>query len=851
MFKFFLNFPTIPQVGRIEISEPFGFDGATHSVSQDDKRFGRDVVLGNEESELIFTRELFEKMNTSQFLPNGDVIDYASHGFDYLLDIRKTDGWEGEVQFIIQRDGIDFTTGDIDYFTSIFDYDSIKVKIIQNTKREEVKRNEDVVVNAFSDKDINGDFIRPCDAFNILLKAKPIVQVSRYSLDKFYDNLTLNGLAYYGLGNQILQSDIKDTLTFFPAINFTNGNDFVYIRADNELSNIKVEISEFDLELLTVNFVGANGLSLEMKWGVDIGTAQTHVFQKKSTVGFFDTSFEFTIPYIPQSGKIWIYLLAETNFATVDFKTWKTKITGTTTAFDSVIKGVRLIDLIKYTAKSISGLDVIAPMYDVGGEHYNNFAFSGYMLGGLNDKPFNNTFKSLMNVLTELNADYQINPTNLEIYPYSGYYANTEIGAFSQEPDTDTTNEYNKRYFLKTVQYDYKKSSKGRETNTENTIDDIHGQTQWLFPTNKADNNFVVDIDHIRSAFLIEEQRRKATNVNDTNSLENDTNLFLMECVDLAPSTTRTIRGTFSQQWDSPNLKILSTNFNWSALGIGISSIITITREGNDYVYSIVDITPTVITLVGGGVGNQVSGTFFMEIMYTISGVQFTNRTNEGFTSIEGVENPTNYSNLSYSIGRNLRNFYQYLNTAGSYINGKEISNTKFENNGNLVSQRITDDFIVTDKANIPINANRILNPIIHNITVLAPFDEATQLFEDIQNIKGFIRCQTLEGKVIKGYPIKAEYLWKEGELDLRLEEKFEVDGIAITKVGDVIFINETGYLEKNGLFWFKINGIYVSLYDDKNILLANTERWTNVSINGVFYENIVDFSDALSILLN
>lgn len=876
MFKFFLNFPTIPQVGRIEISEPFGFDGATHSVSQDDKRFGRDVVLGNEESELIFTRELFEKMNTSQVLPNGDVIDYASHGFDYLLDIRKTDGWEGEVQFIIQRNGIDFTTGDIDYFTSIFDYDSIKVKIIQNTKREEVKRNQDVVVNAFSDKDVNGNDIPPCQAVNILLKAKPIVQVSEWTFTGedgvFSDSdLPSKPLAGFNFASNLVKSNVNDSYSFFERFmrSVPSGDDFdnfKYIKAKTNLTNIKIEHSvEMTYTVSqTSSFQGAGAVALYLVYGNDFSIQSTNpkrivLYNDTWTIGTEKTvnvnqTFEYTINEIEQGGGVWLlwYVVGVADCDVNGVVTeQKTTITATSTAFDSVIKGVRLIDLIKHNVMSISGLDVTAPMYDINGVHYNNFAFSGYMLGGLNDKPFNNTFKGLMGVPNELNADYQINPDNLEIRPYADFYANTEIGSFSQEPDTDTTSEYNKRYFLKTVQYDYKKSSKGRETNTENTIDDVHGQTQWLFPSNKADNNFVVDLDHIRSAFLIEEQRRKATNVNETSSLENDSNLFLMECLDLPSGTTGNIAGTFTQQWDSPNLKILSTNFNWSSLGIGMSSFVTLTIDNTQYVYSVVSIEPTVITLIGGGIGNQVSGTFFMEIEYTIVGVNYINRTNEGFTTIEGVENGTNYGNLSYSIGRNLRNFYQYLNTAGTYINGKEISNTKFENNGNLVSKRVEDSFTVTDKANILINSNRILNPVIHNITVLATFDEATQLFEDIQTVKGFVRCQTLEGKVIKGYPIKAEYLWKEGELDLRLEEKFEVDGIAITKVGDTIFINEMGYSEKSGLFWFKINGIYVSLYDDKNILLANTERWENVSINGIFYENVLDFSNALTILLN
>ena len=42
-------------IGRIEISEPFGFDGSTNKVEQD-SFYGRDVVLGDEDIDLIIDR---------------------------------------------------------------------------------------------------------------------------------------------------------------------------------------------------------------------------------------------------------------------------------------------------------------------------------------------------------------------------------------------------------------------------------------------------------------------------------------------------------------------------------------------------------------------------------------------------------------------------------------------------------------------------------------------------------------------------------------------------------------------------------------------------------------------------
>jgi len=84
-------------------------------------------------------------------------------------------------------------------------------------------------------------------------------------------------------------------------------------------------------------------------------------------------------------------------------------ITLTSTAIDTIVKAVRYIDLLKHAYKSVSGEDVICPDWDVSGEHYNNFATNGYLLGQVTDKPFNNTLKDLLKIPMERNGGYQIN----------------------------------------------------------------------------------------------------------------------------------------------------------------------------------------------------------------------------------------------------------------------------------------------------------------------------------------------------------------------------------------------------------------------------------------------------------
>ena len=890
MFKFKLEFPTIEQVGTIYVSEPFGFDSSTHSVNQDEKRFGRDVILGNEDIELEFTREEFERLDAEQTLINGKKTNYATHGFDYLIDLKNTYGWEAKAKFIIEKDNVDFLTGYIDFYTAIVSYDSIKFKIIQRNLFEKIKRNEKVVVDAFSDKALDDTEITPCQTIDILLKAKPIIQNSSLNAPDNKVVFSSGNLIAPGFFNgikNITNSQIQDTFTWlfdsstalFPTTDYDNPpQNFRILRAKNTLSFLKVKLK---LNIKTEWFDGGLPNNFQIFGYFAKGSSINETFEEfKDSINdngivFYDTGalgpttgvYEYTrndeveidLPYTINQGEVLYFVFLHgggnsTQISKTTFIDCSIDIIATSTSIDSVIKGVRLIDLLKHNIQSVGNVDLISPMYDVGGTHYNNFVFNGYMLGRVDDKPFNNTFESLMNIPSELCSDYQINPNNVEILPYDDFYKNVEIGSFKQNPDIETTTEYNKRYFVKTVDYSYKTSSKGRETNTQNTIDDVHGQTQWLYPSERAENNLKIELDHIRSAFIIEEQRRQAVDVNQTNSLQNDTNLFIIKCVQIPPATTKTINAVLIQQWNEPYLSILSTNFNWTTLGMTVGQIITVTNAGVDYSYSVIELTPNTIKLQGGGAGNQISGEFSMSITYILTGVQYMNHTNEGFQTIEGIEGSDNYSNLLYSIGRNLKTWYKYLATCGIYLKGKLITNTQFDNNGNLFTKLFSETVGTQDNAPIvidDISESKILTPIIHNLTVLCDFNEATQLFEDIQSLKGFIRCETLDNKVIKGYPKKAEYLWKDGELDLVLEEKFEMNGITIVRDGNSIFVNETGYSEKIGLFWFRINGIYVSLYDEKNILLANTERWDNVSINGVKYTDVVEFSDALTIAIN
>jgi len=911
-FKHFLRFVDLPEIGTIKISEPFGFDGSSHKVKQDDGRFGRDVVIGNEEIELTITRDHFEIMEGYQTLQDGVAFNYASQGFDYVASEIKQKGWEAEIEYILEYNGNLFTTGIIDGYTAIVSQDEIKFKVIQNTKREEIKRREDIYVNAFSDKDLDDNPITPCSTTNILLKAKPVLKIStwedtgnqvvgsgatRLVLATFPDTGVVKADSFLGANNiqSVTNYGIENTETYMFPLQTLNDDlitfdvlNYKYLTAINQLTNITVKITDLDAKHRQYTRNNGSATTLDGSGYLElfalVGYPDERLLHAEKYVMYrydygFNTSTPYTslpsnislnIPLIEKGQSLYIYMAAWTTaeidvpnpldftavFTGYEITTVMTKgkieITATSTAIDSVVKGVRLIDLMKHNVKSVGGVPLIAPDYDVNGEHYNNFAFNGYLLGQIIDKPFNNRFKDICDIPQEICADYQINPTNVEIQTYANFYKNIELASFLELPDNENQSIFNKRYFLKEYWLGYNKSSDARETNGRNTIDDVHTDSQWMFESKKTDGVLKLNINHARSAYLIEEARRRATSsAEKTTSLQYDESLFLLDCVEIAPGLRKEFNANLRYRVnDLGQLLILSDEtFSWNLLGFNIGNTITITEVSGTNNYTVVAYSPTLITLSGIGFTPSGQGSAVFSINYPITNVGYTNRTNEGYSFIDGVLLPEKYSNLNYSIKRNIQRWFPYLATAGKYIKGKLIKNTLFKVNGELVTRKLSETSSVVDKAPISVDDiadSKILNPIIHKVSVYCDFDKATQLFKDVQDIKGFIRVQLNTNEVIKGYPKELDYEWATNKLTLELEEKYETDFLIITGSGGNAVINGINYLGAS----FSVNNNFVSLYDSQDILISTTQHFTAIELNGVTFTDIDAFTDALTLIL-
>ena len=903
MFKHYLDFKDLPLIGRIEISEPFKFDGSTFEVKREKGRHSRDVMIANQDIELELQREHFELLDIEQVLPDGTIFNLSSHGFDYLLNEINTRGWEMSVEYIINYNGTDFTTGEIDGLTYKVSDNEISFKVTQNTLHSYIKKNDSVKIDAFSDKSISGLTITPCQTQDIFLKAKPLLQVSEW------ENTNENAVAFSltrdiepefptgtgthngrtvkrGANNALIVKSfgVENTLSNFSSEfaldNFYNfpqdGLAFSFLEAKNTLTDINISItdliaysSQTKNDFFGNTVLGGGGsIKFVVKYGYedDVPNLTTIVLYQKNfgfvnstPIEYLPNSFDVNIPKMEQGMKLWIYLQPSTtatfNQNTIDslanyevtavMETIKVKITAASTAISTIVKGIRLYDLLRHQAHSYDTTLNDLGVFNSSSEYWNNFVFNGRMLGNLSNQAFNNEFKdTYASFCDEAFADYQITNNGIEIDFVDNYYKDIEIANFTELPSNDYNYTANSDYSINLFNVKFKKSSSDRTGNEVDTNDDIHTSLQLKMPSKKADAIYNLEFNHIRSAQLIEEQRRKGNQIDGkTRTLENDENLFCLDCVELAPNTENTFTQFLRYRIleDTNALEIVSNGtFVWTNLGMQVGQTISVSftglPTGTTFIITALEDFTIRLSYVNNFPTSNRNGEKSITFTYVLQGVLYTNRTNQGFTLIEGVSNPDNYSNLKYSLKRITNKWLKFINTAGQYLIGQEANVTEIKINNELITRMIGESSDVVDFAPIPITEDRILNGRVFSAKVFCDFDTATELFTEVRDLKGYVRIILNSGNIVKGFIKDARYTWRSQELILTLEEKQD---------------NLITELNTLNIFNYNIVNNFVNLYDSNNNLLLNPKEYQFFSINGIVYDNVDDFTNNLIPLLN
>lgn len=854
---FYLNFKS-DSTGEIQITEAAKFDGASFTLEQEKGRYGRDISFGNEEISLVFYDGLYDTTANPLQLPDGTIVYNLTMGLDFLLDYYKRFGFESEVEFIIKKNDVVFTVGILDFQMAKTDLLTFfECKIIQENNRAIIKRREDTNVDVFKSKDLDGNTIEPLTTERILLKAKPVTQISSWGqrTEQFFSQALACHISPF---QQINKYGIDSTLSFLDPVSVsTPVEDLNLIRALYSMSNIVVNV--YIKYRINTNPIPGN-TKFEFSSGIANQTLPQNTYSEligdvAGNTYIYQKTFNLTTPivagesfraYIKQEGQLF-YTVEECSL----------NISVTSTAVDSVVNGVRYTDLFKQCVKSINGMTVNSTRFDAGGEFYNQFAFNGKLIRQFTDKPFNVNFKDLFEDIQEVNADYQINQDNVFLNVYEDFYPNKEIAAFNQVPFDNFESASNDRYAINNFDYRYQTFEQDRDES--NTIDAFHTNSQYLLPNKFVENTKKVEVKLVRDPFSIESARRQGIQTKDTTSLENDEKMFVIDVIAMSPTEYGSFVNYLMVQNDSGQIKILNSDgensaiFNWTLLGFKNGDYIQISSDGSSFgTYLVVGLEPTVLTVTGTSITD---GKHILQFTYPFTDVSYKNRTSEGFDLIENIDSGDNCSNLRYSIRRNIYHWEQYIATACKYRPTETIQNTYFRNNGSLRSQ-LSGGQIYTENEDINVSSLRtaIIDPIIYKTKVVVDFETMVDLLEDLQLIEagkigGFIRIADTHGRMVKIHPTKLNYVWASELLEIEGEPRLESEFVEVNTIGvDLVEINEVGY-DTDIVFpvKYKTIGDKIQLIDAKGVALINITHFSKIKVNGIIFDTIAELCQALS----
>jgi len=876
---FYLDFKN-DSSGEFLIDEPIGYADIDFNLHQKDKAYGRDISFSGGEAQFTFT-------------------NYRNHYLDKLLYFNHFYGFESKVDLIIRQTGYDDVVAELDFASATSDdFEYFKCKVIQQSSLQIIKRRKSVKIDLFSDKDVDGNPIAPLVPENILLLSKPMYQVSTWEQLGQYDlRLETKGGRIYTInpaGNMI-KSDIDGSKTPFE-INSNNGYNMQYLVATTNLKKITIKLNGCSGLLQPDSDNGGKGtfsFSLEVGYGDFLDPSNISSDNKKILISkrldardndfsFPSTDYVITIDSLKRGQKVWIYYAFVMNEASMfgriecfgNLNIKSIEMTAESSFYNSVTPSFRLIDVMKQVIKSSSGLTISAPRFDIGGEFYDNRLFNGNFLRNAlyntngTKKPFYISLEDIEKSITEMNADYEIDADgNIFFGTEQDFYKSTESGFFDNIQFSQMTKTFNPRFSVNEFHYKYKNFQSLKENEEVNSADNIHGESKYVFTNKMVENKKEINIEWTRDAFLIESNRRKAITVSKDTASQDDDTLFAIDTINTIGDRSFVETSFLQHSFDPVAGKLTLRSdgeINFNLLGIAVGTVFNISapdkNAGNYLVQanakssgSLVDdiVASSSLLLLRystGFININNNGERSTKYTYILSNsvIPYTNYTNQGFTAISNLNANTEYSNLRYSVRRNINNYYQsYLATCNLYHKDISIKNTWYKNNGECIT---TYNGLTLKENEEFIPSNPILSPFMYDNIVFAnvEFTDFISLQNSIRSDRGYIRTIDNNNRVIKIYPINMKYEILSKELTIKAEEKYEPKTMTISTANQFILINNETYVQK--IDWeLRDNKLFI--YDKRRQLLYNGVFFNNVAINDSLTENIVEFESRMNLI--
>jgi len=843
--KFTLDFKS-DNYGKKIIDEPFGTDAIKFSLNQrtDGGGMARDISFSGGDIQFEFTH-------------------MRDHELKQLLYYHRAFGFESKVVLTIEVDALNKYTCDLDFATAeTDDLEYFKCKGIQDGALQIIKRRKSVKVDVLSSVDVDGDFIQPLVAENMLLLAKPVVQTSRWKEEEPYVSVHTTR-SYFNFARNQDYLNVEDSFTPFVVestdVDIENSP---LITFKNTSKNLKLDIKA---SFNNNTYLGAKirlFYYVGKKEDLFVGFTTNAILINESTVAEsteLSVNTSINIGLANRGDSVWVFVLLGKNnlgsYSDLTVNNYDIKISVDSVAYNSVSKSLRLVDVMRQVIKSISGLDINAPRFDILGQFYDNRLLDGNFLRGITDKGFKVSLEDIENSLPEMKGDYEIDSNGKVFFGIEqDFYKPVQSGFFDNTQFSSMNKTFNPKYSVNEFNFIYENYQSLKENEELNSADTIHGESKWVLFNKNVENKKEAKIQWTRDAFLIEATRRKALEITESTASQEDDTLFCIDSINTTFTNTFTEVTDLQHTFDAVNYRLSIKNdgsVNFESLGIIVDSIFIIQPEDkNAGSYRVFSVTPNSLELTKlvGTISSIGNGNRPTKYTYELdqSVVPFTNYTDLGFTETENLNAANSYSNRRYSAMRNIYNYWQsYLATCNIYWKNNVLRNTWYKNNGLYTAKY--EGVKLTENADF-LPSNPILTPMLYNDVVLSNvyFEDFITLQNSIRNDRGYIRTIDNTERVVKVYPVTMEYSLLEKELKIKGEEKFEPISMTIETQADYILVNnETRILS---LRWEILNQ-KLYLYDQNRYRLYNGIYWNEVSINGAVPTTLTELKEWLKLI--
>jgi len=849
---------------RYRIDQPIG--DVSYVLQQKENRMGRDESLNGGENRFRFT-------------------DYRNHYIEKLFYYFHSRGFEADIvlgvvtiQENVYESELHFVDGGTDEITYI------ECRTIVKGSQQVIKSRRETKVDMFSSETIDGEFINPLVPTNMLLKAKPNLQISEWEQTQdayFYLSAKDDKYVLVNPAQVLKKSGIEDTYTFFQSssdittdnLNADNANVFKVLTAQSNLKNVVLNIPSVDIQFDTHTASGGNGYMdyvLLVRKGDFYYTSeqysllQTHKTENQN-YSFSGALSSFNIGDVNRGESVWFahyFRLRQSSalssalfYANVFVKNMKFNISGESTAYNSIVPTFRLIDVMRQVIKSISGQSVLSQRYDFAGEFYDNVFFNGNLMRFEPDKPFYVSLADIEDFIWgEHKGDSEIQEDGTVFFGIErDFYTNVECGFFDDTQFDSMQKVTNQKYALNEFKFKYGKYQSLKENIEPNSDSTIHGESIWTLFNKRAPNKLEINIEPVRDAILIDAQQRLATKISEDTATQDDDTIFVVDVIETTSDYTFTETTNLQHTYTAPYLTLRSNGeVNFLVLGIKpFTRFIIETPNVNAGTFTVQSVNTTEIVLSGGTWSSVNDGVKLTKYTYEIKKetIPLTNRTNEGFTAISDLISPERYSNLRYSIKRNILNYWSStLATVNLFWKDKLLRNTYYKNNGKAST---TYAGLTTVEKDPFMPKDPIVSPFKYeNLTyVNVDFDDYIELRTRIKKDRGYIRGINQKKRVIKVFTEKVTYVNSEKRLVITGEEKFESAYLTISNEGGIILVNNEMKLIRL-IYEFDSVSQEIILYDKERFRLYNGVFWDKVTVNGSNAETIEQLISWLDLLV-